>query len=49
MRRTVYDSMLRVEDGMHAIVRDALADYLLENAAMATAAGGGGGTQKRPL
>ncbi len=40
--RTVYDGALRVEDSPHAIVRDALADYLLENAATAMAAGGGG-------
>jgi hypothetical protein len=49
LRRTVYDSALRVEDGAHAIVRDALADYLLENAEMATAAGGGGGMRQRPI
>jgi hypothetical protein len=42
VRRTVYDDALRVEDVAHAIVRDALADYLLGNAATATAAGGGG-------
>jgi hypothetical protein len=40
--RTVYDGALRMEDSPHAIVRDALTDYLLGNAATATAAGGGG-------
>jgi hypothetical protein len=49
VRRTVYDGALRVEDSPHAIVRDALADYLLGNAAMATATGGGGGgTRQQP-
>jgi hypothetical protein len=42
VRRMVYDGALRVEDGTHAIVRDALANYLLRNEAMATAAAGGG-------
>jgi hypothetical protein len=42
VRRMVYDGALRVEDCAHAIVRDALTNYLLRNAAMATAAGGGG-------
>ncbi len=48
VQRTVYDGALRMEDSPHAIVRDALADYLLGNVATATAAdGGGGGTQRR--
>jgi hypothetical protein len=42
VRQTVYDGALRVEDGMHAIVRGALTNYLLGNAAMAMALGRGG-------
>ncbi len=43
VRRMVYNSALCVEEGAHAIMRDALADYLLRNAAMAMATSGGGG------
>jgi hypothetical protein len=32
VRRTVYDGALRIEDGAHAVVRYALANYLLGNA-----------------
>jgi hypothetical protein len=42
VRRMVYDGALCMEDGAHAIVRNVLANYLLRNAATATAAGGGG-------
>ncbi len=42
VRRTVYDSTLRMEDGAHAVVRGVLAEYLLGNAATAMATSGGG-------
>ncbi len=48
MQRTVYDWALHMEDGVHAVVRNALAKKLLRNLATATAAGGGGGTWQRP-
>ncbi len=44
MRRTVHDGALRVENGVHAVVRDTLANFLLGSAtAVAAAAGIGGG------
>ncbi len=49
LRWMVYDGALRLEDGVHAIVRDALADYLLRNAATAATAGGGGGGARQRL
>ncbi len=42
VRQMVYDGALSMEDGAHAIVKDALTNYLLRNAATATAASGGG-------
>ncbi len=42
VRWKVYNGALSVEDGAHSIVRDALADYLLRNAAFSMAASGGG-------
>jgi hypothetical protein len=40
VRRMVYNSMLYVEGGVHAIVRDAHFKYLLGNAVTATATKG---------
>ncbi len=42
VRRMVYNGVLRVGDGAHAVVRGVLAEYLLGNAATATATSGGG-------
>ncbi len=42
VRQMVYDSALHVEDCVHAIVRDALTNYLLRNSARATDTSGGG-------
>jgi hypothetical protein len=47
VRQRVYNGTLYIKGGAHAVVRDALAEYLLGNAAKATAAGRGGGTQWR--
>ncbi len=43
MRCTVHDGALHVENCVHAVVRDTLADFLLGSATAAAAAGGEGG------